>query len=130
MREKFVAMAASVDILEDLNTFVVCLAEEQDGLGRRLELQRALSFDEQDRRHGMDTYCLSNESGASHYGGVQTWTLTNGLLTLDLDPAASNTLGASGYEVELRVPQPEIDNVMTGLRRVLNNSDQGTGAST
>ena len=124
MRETFVAMAASADTFEDLNAFVVCLAEDQDGLGRRLELQLALSFDEQDRRNGMDTYCLSNESGASHYGGVQTWALTNGVLTLDLVPAASNALGVSGYQVELRVPQPEILKISEGLRRVLGDGVQ------
>lgn len=124
MREAFVAMAASADTFEDLNAFVVCLAEDRDGAGRRVELQRALSFDEQDRRNGMDTYCLSNESGASHYGGVQAWTLKNGVLTLDLDPAASNALGVSGYEVELRGAQSEIRRISEGLRRVLSDSAQ------
>lgn len=130
MRETFVAFAASADVLADLNTFIVCLAEDHDGAGRRLELQRALSFDEQDRQHGMDTYCVCNESGTSHYGGVQTWTLTNGVLTLDLDAAASEVLGTSGYEVELRVPQPEIDNVLMGLHRVLGSRDHEPGTST
>ena len=124
MRETFVAMAASADTFEDLNAFVVCLAEDQDGLGRRLELQLALSFDEQDRRNGMDTYCLSNESGASHYGGVKTWAVTNNVLTVDLDAVASNALGVSGYEVELRVPQPEVVKISEGLRRILGDGAQ------
>ncbi|NUQ76263.1 MAG: hypothetical protein HUU21_22210 [Polyangiaceae bacterium] len=119
MTETFEVMAASADIFEDLNAFIVCLAEEEDGSGRRLEIQQALSFDEQDRRNGMDTYCLSNESGASHYGGVQSWALTNGVLRVDLDVSASNSLGVAGYEVVLRVPPPEIQKVMEGLHRIL-----------
>lgn len=120
MKRCFVARAVSADAFEDLNAFVVCLAEEPDGSGRRLELQRALSFDEQDRRNGMDTYCLSTESGASHYGGVRSWRLTRGLLTLELDARAEKALGASAFEVKLQIFQPKMEKILADLRHVLS----------
>jgi hypothetical protein len=59
---RFRANAVAAVELPELETFAVVLAEEPDG-GERLELQKAFSFDEQDRRLGMDTYCLSTETG-------------------------------------------------------------------
>jgi hypothetical protein len=127
MKQCFAARAVSANVFEDLNTFVVCLAEEPEGSGRRLELQRALSFDEQDRRNGMDTYCVSTEIGASHYGGVRSWRVTQGVLTMELDAGAAKALGASAFDVELQVSQPEIEKVVKGLRRVLSETTELPG---
>ncbi len=120
MKQRFSANAVAAEVLQEANTFVVCLAEELDGSGQRLELQRALSFDEQDRGMGMDTYCVATESGASYYGGVRSWNLEPKLLTLELDVEASTVLGVSGFEVELNVSSSEIQKLARGLHWVLD----------
>ncbi len=70
----------------------VILAEEESGEGARVELQRATSFDEQDRALGQDTYCLSLHTGASVYGGVTRWLLAPRRLKLELSEKAADVL--------------------------------------
>jgi hypothetical protein len=83
--ESFVVRHAVVEELTDLNSFVVGLYEDKTPTGRYIELQRALSFDEQDRDAGMDTYCLATSTGASHYGGVRSCVLRDKVLEFGLD---------------------------------------------
>lgn len=114
------ARVVAVEEMTDLNTLAVVFAEREDGSGGRLELQRALSFDEQDRAEGMDTYCLSMSSGATHYGGVLSWSLTPGTLELTLSREAAVDLGLDEL-VQVAVQMaPELAlKVRDGLRRVL-----------
>lgn len=70
----------------------VIVAEEESGEGARVELQRATSFDDQDRALGQDTYCLSLHTGACVYGGVTRWLLVPGRLKLELSKEASDAL--------------------------------------
>jgi len=60
--EELTVRAVAFETLEDLNTFGVFLGENQDGTGERLEVQRALEFDEQDHDLGMatDFLCVSH----------------------------------------------------------------------
>lgn len=76
----------------ELNTEVVVLTEHLDGSGRRIELQRTCSPDEQDRALGQDTYCLVTESGATHYGGVDHWAAEEGRLRRSPSTAAATAL--------------------------------------
>jgi len=92
----FKAVGVSSNLDPALNTLSVVLAERVDRVGRRLELQTALAFDEQDRRLGQDTYCLSVENGATCYGGVSLWRLTAGSLEVQLDARAEGALGVEG----------------------------------
>lgn len=56
---KFHADAVSADEMQNIDTYAVVLAERHDGTGMRLEIQKALSFDEQDRASGMiPTACV------------------------------------------------------------------------
>lgn len=48
---------------------MVGLSEDAADGGRAFLFQAAPSFDEQDRILGMDTYAVSNEVGATVYGG-------------------------------------------------------------
>ena len=119
---KFKAMA--IDALEmlDLNSFVVMLAEHTDGSGIRLEIQRALLFDEQDRRLEQDTYCLCNEWGAVCYGGVVSWHLTKNELTLVLEARAAEALGVKeGFLIEFEVDVETRDRLKNGLHKVLDS---------
>jgi hypothetical protein len=115
--ERFRANGASASELPDLNAFAVVLSERADGTGRRLEIQKALTFDERDKASGQDTYCLCNELGATHYGGVLSWSISKGELRLELDADAQRSLGAKhGYLIE--VPS-EISELADGLQRLL-----------
>ena len=114
----FKAKALTAVELPDINTFVVVLAEETDGSGMRLEIQKSLSFDEQDRRCGLDTYCLSTEEGTTYYGGVTSWTLTKGSLEIWLDAEAAEALGVEGGFVVHFAPE-SLPALKEGLGRVL-----------
>lgn len=48
---------------EDLNIEYLVLAQGPEGEGARLEISRAIAYDDQDRALGQDTYSLSDETG-------------------------------------------------------------------
>ena len=118
MRE-FKANALTAAELRELNTFLVAFAAEPDGGGMRLEIQKSLSFDEQDRHHGLDTYCLCTEEGATYYGGVTSWTLTQNSLEIRLDACAAEALGVEGGFVVFFAPE-DLPVVQEGLKRVFS----------
>lgn len=91
----FNATAVAAVELAEHRVFTVVLAENSDGGGERLEIQKALSFDEQDRRLGMDTYCLCTAKGTA-YGGVTSWALAGDSLEIRLDAKAESALGVDG----------------------------------
>jgi hypothetical protein len=115
---KFRARAAAAVEIADINTFAVVITENEDGSGARLEVQRALSPDEQDRMNGQDTYCLCTEDGATHYGGVVSWSITRSSLELRLDSVAAATLGVNdGFLIAL--DPTDVLLIEEGLRKVL-----------
>lgn len=115
--EQFRADGVSAVELPDLNVFALVFSERADGTGRRLEIQKALTFDDQDKATGQSTYCLCIESGATHYGGVASWSVSNRALRLALHPEAERALGVSdGYLIEVPSGASELKGV---LRRLL-----------
>jgi hypothetical protein len=119
--QTFHAAAVSAEELHDLNTYVAVLAEEPDGEGMRLEIQRAFSFDGQDRALGMDTYCLCTETGACHYGGVTRWVIHESSVEILLDARASSVLDVDGgFRVE--VPAKYLPTLQEALPRLLGPS--------
>ena len=103
----FAARVASDSRDAELNAEVVVFAEHLDDSGRRIELQRALSPDEQDRALGQDTYCVVTESGATHYGGIDRWAVQDGEVQLSLSTEAAAALGLD-TEVSIGLP-PDAD---------------------
>lgn len=104
---RFEAKAVASVELSDIDTFAIVFAQELDGGGTRLEIQRALSFDEQDRKNGQDTYCLCTEGGVTHYGGVTSWVLSKDSLEIRLDAKASTVFGVEeGFAVALPRDRP------------------------
>ena len=115
--QSFRARAVAATELLDLNTFAIVLAENLDGSGLRLELQRALSFDRQDRTLGQDTYCIATQDGATYYGGVECWTLNPSSLVLRLSQPAQEVLGVEdGFLVE--IPKTYVASLQSALERV------------
>jgi hypothetical protein len=114
---RFRANAVAAMEIPEHATFTVVLAEGPDGDGERLEFQKAFSFDEQDRRLGMDTYCVCTGKGTA-YGGVTSWTLTRDSLEVRLDAGTAEMLGVEGgFTVEL--PPACLQTLRGGLERVL-----------
>jgi hypothetical protein len=116
----FIATAVAAEEVPDLNAYCVILAENPDGTGRRLELHRGLEYDEQDRQLRQDTYSVTTERGATHYGGVVAWSLRDDILRLRLDAQARRVLGLDG-EIVIRFENPQRDAAMLrdGIRTVL-----------
>jgi hypothetical protein len=118
---EFTARALVATDLPDLNVFSVVLAENRDGGGRRLEIQRSTSFSEQDKKLGQDTYCISTDAGASHYGGISSWRLVENRLEIQLDAQAAMVLGVSGgFAVRFEASEEERGSLREGLLKVLN----------
>jgi hypothetical protein len=61
------------------------------------------TVDRQDALLGMDTYCISNENGATFYGGVRSARLNRSDLELCLTPEAAEALGVD-TDLLLRLP--------------------------
>lgn len=121
----FVVRMVSTEDLADPRCFVLGLAEERDGSGFHLVFQRALSFDEQDRRLGQATYCITVPSGACHYGGVASCVLGNGLLAIRLRREAARALGTGDrLEFPLEVDGRSVARLRSGLERVFGDADQ------
>lgn len=119
---EFVARAAAFSRDEELGTEYLVLAEHEDGSGQRIELQRALTITDDDRRLGMDTYCLVNEAGATYYGGVDGWVLEDGKLELRLDQEAAQVLDVEGgYRIRLADTRKMAAVVRDGLRTILGS---------
>ncbi|GGR12689.1 Imm10 family immunity protein [Deinococcus ruber] len=65
---RFNARAVSTLNLDDLNTFLIALADDADEPTCTLELQKALEVDVDDP--DSDTYCLVMNGAGTSYGGI------------------------------------------------------------
>jgi len=103
--------------------FEVGVSENSDGTGRVLVFQCLLEEpDEQNRRLGMDTYCVSNESGGSTYAGVEAVEADSARLRVIFTDTAAEELELADKEVEVDVsglPGDTIADINAGLRKVL-----------
>ena len=117
MTVRFEAAAVAVQREEAFNVEYVVVAQNADGSGHTLEIQRALEFDEQDAGLGMDTYCLVHDVSATHYGGVTAWHVRDRKLTLELDNTAAEQLGAARFVIT--VPEDAQDTIVHALQRLL-----------
>lgn len=116
----FTARAVAAEELPDLETFAVVFAENVDGSGQRLELQRSLPPNEDEEDEDMQTYCVCTEDGACCYGGVTGWSLDGARFELRLDERAARVFGADGFVVTLE-EDPAVANdpaLRAGLARV------------
>ena len=119
---------ALVTVEETIDAFTVGLAADQTGEGAYLILQCALtSPTDQDAATGMDTYCLMDELGAVHYGGIQRAELDDATLRLRFDQDAADELGIQTPErgLTLAVPPQDTAHLADGLRRVLTYGSPG-----
>jgi hypothetical protein len=90
--------------------------------GYYFDLQRFLKEqpDEQNVRNGTDSYCVMNESGGVHYGGLRGVSLLPGLLTLSFDHEAVEVLSLPSKIIPLGIsPEVDLQKLRAGLHRVL-----------
>jgi hypothetical protein len=99
----------------------VLMAEGESGEGARVELERSITFDDQDRALGQDTHCLGLHTGASVYGGVTGWALTPGRLTLELSKEAIEALDV-GAELTMDFDAQLVDDLEEWLAKVLDTA--------
>ncbi len=119
---------ALVTVEQTIDAFTVGLAQHPSGEGAYLILQCALTPpDDQDAATGMDTYCLMDEQGAVHYGGIQRAELTGTTLRFRFDQDAADELGIEdpGRDLTLAIPADDATRLADGLRRVLTYGNPG-----
>jgi hypothetical protein len=121
MIERFEAKGCSVESIEDLNAFVIVLADNPTSPTKWLELQKSLSLDEQDAELGMDTYCIVTSSGATFYGGITSCLLSDKMLKIELTQEASDMLGTAGFEISLSITNDAWQNLKDGLKTLFDN---------
>lgn len=120
MIESFDAHVCAVQEMEDLNTFLIALADQADAPSRYVELQRSIEQDEQDAALGMDTYCIVTALGATHYGGIVSCVLTDDRLALRFSEEAEIALGLQGYNIKLALSTPDKKSLRSGLARLFD----------
>jgi hypothetical protein len=103
-------------------TFVVLLLENRDGSGRRLELQRASDYSDQDRQLGLDTYCIVTETQATHYGGVTRCAVKQKAVEFWLTKKAAGALGLEELHLPLLVSASVVRRLRQGLIEIFNGS--------
>jgi hypothetical protein len=113
---------AVVAVEENQDAFVVGLAEKVSGEGAYLILQCAPTPPSvSDIATGLDTYCLLDQDGAVHYGGLTRAVLGADRLTLTPTDAAADEFGVDNATntVTLRIPPRETSRLAGALRRIL-----------
>lgn len=116
----FTASAVTFQNVPELSLVAVIFAENGDGSGARLEVQRNLNPDETDKLLGLDTYSLTL-GRANHYGGVASWAVTDNAVTFHLDAGAAQAL-AVGAQYTIALTAEHKGMVERGLARVIDDA--------
>lgn len=96
----------------------VALAEHEDGAGQQLIIQRAL--DEDGNAAESETYAISTDQGATHYGGILNWSTRSTILYMTLADEAANILSMT---TSLRFALPSAEEaslIRRGLAWMMN----------
>jgi hypothetical protein len=111
--------------------FTVGLAEGEYGEGRYLTFQCGLEDPgEQERILGLDSYCIINEAGVVYYGGVESVSLSANRIFFRFTPEAVGKLDLPTGEINLYIaPEPDVESLRGGLRRVLTYGNPEKGPS-
>jgi hypothetical protein len=119
--EIFVVRQVAVETYEDLNAEAVAISESiEEGDYMVLTFQRGLSYDDQDRNLGMDTYCVSDERGATSYGCVVSWVIADHVLHLVLTARGAASLGVPEHlTLPLELEPDDVLRLRNGLSSVL-----------
>jgi hypothetical protein len=120
----FTVRLVTDDTSPELNVRTVGVSVDLVGT-RSLLFQRALSFDQQDRDLKMDTYCVSNERGATAYGCITGYTLRPPWLDLHFTEAGAQDLRLDQRaRLKLELSAESIETLRAGLKAVLAEVDE------
>ena len=123
--KRLTVRAISVQELEDLNAFVIALYDQKEMSMSWIEIQQPLTLNTQDQQLGLDTYCVTTNTGASHYGGITSCILRGRVLRIEFSQPAGSVLGlGEALECYLLVPMTVITSLRFGLERMLQNNVQ------
>lgn len=100
----------------EYGVFTVGFADE-DSLGALL-FSQSDTIDEQDSFLGFDTYCVSTDTGATFYGGVESARVDGTELALRFTPGAAEKLGVPRDLVLRFEDEAGVTVARDGLRRV------------
>ncbi|TDC92027.1 Imm10 family immunity protein [Actinomadura sp. 7K507] len=124
MAQVMTAQEAGVE--ESFSLLMVGIAEMRGVVGGtaimfQCDLERSQPNDE-DAWPQDKTYCVTNERGAVHYGGVQEVVLDGALLRIVFSESATTALALddSIMEMSLEVSDTDREAIRDGLRRVLS----------
>lgn len=120
-RVQFTATRVSRQRLDDAGLTIVGLTDKADGDGHSLIFQRSAVFTDQDRELGQDTFAVSTETGATTYGGLDSYLVRDRELLLEFEPDAARDLGLpTTTRVALALSGSELDGLRTGLAEVID----------
>lgn len=118
--------AREVGVEESFPLLMVGIAETRGAVGGaavmfQCDFERSQPNDE-DAWPQDQTYCVTNERGAVHYGGVREIVLDGALLRIVFSESATTALALddSVMEISLEVSDTDREAIRDGLRRVLS----------
>ncbi|MFD6276002.1 Imm10 family immunity protein [Streptomyces sp. NPDC060209] len=122
MTYRFTARVVAAGVERDNDVMQAGVAEDEAGDGFFLLFMSNIG--EPSRQNvtlGLDSHCLVTQDQGTAYGCVREVTLSNGLLTVSLDPASLDDLGLEDtkIEAELDVPDEDIERMRDVLVQVL-----------
>jgi hypothetical protein len=116
----FVARGAAIEESNLDQTFMVSLAEQENGAGESITIAIMLVNSQQDIDLGLDTYCVSNGWGATVYGGITAYRMDDRRLTLYLSQDAARRLKTRRtFVIDLQIGDDDIEKLRRGLARIL-----------
>ncbi|WP_367575239.1 Imm10 family immunity protein [Streptomyces griseoaurantiacus] len=122
MTLRFTARAVVAEVDPDNDVMQAGVAEEQDGEGFFLLFMSSIA--EPSRQNvslGLDSHCVVTQAHGTAYGCVREVALSDGSLTVSLDPTSLDDLELedSEIEAELDVPDEDIERLREVLAQVL-----------
>ena len=96
---------------------MLALSHQASGAG--FFIQRAVDVDDQDIGTAMNTCCLCDSEGRTHYGGLERFEVAGRTLTLELDQHAAKVFGTR--QIRFRIEDGLCDSTALhhGLTRLL-----------
>lgn len=122
MIKQFQARACVIEEDQEINTFLIVLADDPDDPELWIEIQQALEYDDQDAELGMDSYCIVDDSGASYYGGITACSVDQALLSFSLSEEAATALGFQAVAIELAFAVPSKETLCEALQTIFERS--------
>lgn len=124
MQTQFFARCVKVE--DDKESITIGLADHQLAPMSYVMLQRATSFDDEDRRLRMDDiYTERDDQRWSGYGGIASCTLQSGLLRIEFNDLGVRQMGGLRItEVSFDIASDQFELLRVGLRRCFEGSEK------